>query len=174
MERSSTKAKKHLMLSALKENYGEVRSACREVGICRTTHYEWLKQDKEYRKVSMQFSLKGLAQKRTAIHKRQSANGYVYLIHCVGTSFYKIGISKIDYYARLSTMQSGCPYKLEFVDTMHSTQYQKLEKTLHAKFINKRIRGEWFDLDPESLSEVKAYFEQNSEPQTKIEFEWKR
>ena len=174
MERSSTKVKKRLMLSALKENYGEVRSSCREVGICRQTHYSWLKADKEYRKVSMQFSITGLAQKRPAIHKRQSANGYVYLIHCVGTSLYKIGISKIDYYSRLSTMQSGCPYELEFVDTMHSTQYQKLEKTLHAKFKNKRIRGEWFDLDSESLSEVKGYFKQNSEPQTKIEFEWKQ
>ena len=170
MEWLSTKVKKRLMLSALKDNYGEVKASCREVGIDRTTHYAWFKADQEYRKVAMQFSLTGLAQKQTAIHKRQSANGYVYLIHCVGTSFYKIGISKIDYYSRLSTMQSGCPYKLELVNTMHSTQYQNLEKTLHAKFKNKRIRGEWFDLDLESLSKVKGYFEQNSEPQTKIEF----
>ena len=161
------------MLSALKDNHGEVRAACREVGICRGTHYEWLKQDEEYRKVSMEHSLSGLAKKRTAIHKNQPANGYVYLVHCMGTNFYKIGISKIDYYARLASMQSGCPYELEFIDTIHSTQYRKLEKALHAKFRNKRIRGEWFDLDRESLSEVKRYFKENSEPQTKIQFEWK-
>jgi hypothetical protein len=41
--------KKVAMIEALKNSLGIVTSACETVGIDRTTHYRWLKDDEEYR-----------------------------------------------------------------------------------------------------------------------------
>ena len=52
MELNSTNStsKKELMLEALKKSLGIVTTACQTVGIDRGTHYNWLKDDPEYRK----------------------------------------------------------------------------------------------------------------------------
>jgi hypothetical protein len=42
--------KKKAMLEALKKSLGVVTSACIEVNIDRTTHYQWLKEDDNYKK----------------------------------------------------------------------------------------------------------------------------
>jgi hypothetical protein len=41
---------KKAMLQALEKSLGVVTSACKAVGINRSTHYEWLKTDEEYKK----------------------------------------------------------------------------------------------------------------------------
>jgi len=41
--------KKGAMLPALEKHLGVVTDSCQEAGICRTTHYRWLKEDPEYR-----------------------------------------------------------------------------------------------------------------------------
>lgn len=41
--------KKDLMLEALRKSLGIVTTACKEVGIDRSTHYEWLKTDSDYK-----------------------------------------------------------------------------------------------------------------------------
>jgi len=38
------------MIEAMEKNLGIVTTACKQVGIVRSTHYEWLKTNKEYRK----------------------------------------------------------------------------------------------------------------------------
>jgi hypothetical protein len=45
---NKTDTKKGQMLEALERSLGIVTSACTAVGIHRSTHYEWMKQDKEY------------------------------------------------------------------------------------------------------------------------------
>ena len=40
---------KKAMLTALKENYGRVTRSCEAVDIARQTHYNWLKDDPEYK-----------------------------------------------------------------------------------------------------------------------------
>ena len=52
MELNSTNStsKKELMLEALKKSLGIVTTACQTVGIDRGTHYNWLKDDPEYKK----------------------------------------------------------------------------------------------------------------------------
>lgn len=44
------KIKKKAMLEALESSLGIVSKACKDVGICRKTHYDWLKDDPEYAK----------------------------------------------------------------------------------------------------------------------------
>ena len=52
MELNSTNStsKKELMLEALKKSLGIVTTACQTVGIDRGTHYNWLKDDAEYKR----------------------------------------------------------------------------------------------------------------------------
>jgi hypothetical protein len=41
---------KKKMLEALKKTLGVVTTACNKANICRQTHYDWLKEDPEYKK----------------------------------------------------------------------------------------------------------------------------
>jgi len=172
MQQKKTKPLKYLMLQALKENFGNVKAASARVGIDRGTHYLWVRSDIEYRDESMRYSIQSLSNKKIHQEKPEFENGYVYLIKCVNTTFYKIGISKINYNARLSTMQSGCPYELKFINAIHSPDYRNIERVLHFKFQSKRIRGEWFDLDDIEFGILQKYFKEKSQPQSKIEFQW--
>lgn len=45
-----TEHNKKAMLRALEQSLGVVTTACKIVGIGRTTHYMWLEQDDEYKK----------------------------------------------------------------------------------------------------------------------------
>lgn len=41
--------KKKAMIEALEKNLGVISTACKAVGIDRKTHYNWLKDDEEYK-----------------------------------------------------------------------------------------------------------------------------
>ena len=171
MKQHLTKTKKRMMLQALKENYGNVRSAAIQVGIHRSTHYDWMRIDKDYRKMSVHGTIKSMSLRNRIPLQRKKTNGYVYLVHCKGTTYYKIGISKIDYHLRLSALQSGCPFELEMIYVIHANDYRKYEKKLHDMFKDTCVRGEWFDLDEASLDTVMKYLEDTHQPQMQIDFQ---
>ena len=159
------------MLKALQENNGDVSWAARHAGICRWTHYKWLRRDKVYESKSMPYLIlnKEIKWQKNVPAKRKKKSGYVYLIHCKEATFYKIGISKTNYSLRLKDLQIGCPFELEMVDVIHSVNYHKLEKELHNKFQEKFVRGEWYDLDDASLNKLMKYFEDTHQPQIQPE-----
>lgn len=47
---NKTEQRKKAMIEALEKSLGVVTTACKSVGIGRTTHYDWLEQDPEYKK----------------------------------------------------------------------------------------------------------------------------
>jgi hypothetical protein len=47
---SNIDIKKRLMIDALTKSLGIVTSAAKSVGICRDSHYDWYKSDKNYAK----------------------------------------------------------------------------------------------------------------------------
>ncbi len=49
MNEQTNTLKKELILQELQENLGNVQNACKKVGISRTTHYKWCKDDPEYK-----------------------------------------------------------------------------------------------------------------------------
>lgn len=177
MERYLTTARKHMMLQALKSHHGNVRAATREVGVHPTTHYDWMRTDEAYRSMSLQGSFNAMSSrdqiqktiKNRNAFKRKKINGYVYVIHCEGTTFYKIGISKKNYNDRLYNLQSGCPFELEMIYVSHSDDHRRLEKELHNKFKDKCVRGEWFDLDEASLNTLIKYLEDTHQRQMQAE-----
>lgn len=56
MSEQNLTLKKEAMIKALEKSLGVVTSACRSVGISRTTHYEWLQTDEEYNKAVQSLS----------------------------------------------------------------------------------------------------------------------
>lgn len=73
---------------------------------------------------------------------------YVYLMHDTSNNFYKIGISNNPSY-REKTLQSEKPT----IENKAAKKYpvrkiaESFEKSLHQTYADKRIRGEWFNLD---------------------------
>ena len=92
----------------------------------------------------------------------------VYLIRQENTFFYKIGYtSSTSAKGRLSSMQTGNPFKLHLVKEVKGNPY--IEKHLHGVFSKLRVRGEWYRFDYKDLKKVHIAFDNIKEQQKKYE-----
>ena len=80
---------------------------------------------------------------------------YVYLMQDTTNNYYKIGRSKTPQY-REKTLQSEKP-TIELLFFYEGSCEDEME--LHERFKEKRIRGEWFDINEEDIQVIKDYFE---------------
>jgi Meiotically Up-regulated Gene 113 (MUG113) protein len=71
--------------------------------------------------------------------------GYVYLVRA-HSGEYKIGRSK-DVSARLRNLATSTPFEFELIHKISADDCGLAERTLHARFSEKKIRREWFQLD---------------------------
>lgn len=81
--------------------------------------------------------------------------GYVYIIDYGNGKSFKIGHTSKDPEKRLSQISSGTvlmPMKLVFAVEFDNRVL--LEKILHSRLYDKKIQGEWFDLDFIELVEL--------------------
>jgi hypothetical protein len=85
----------------------------------------------------------------------------VYVMIDKNTGLYKIGRSN-NPTRREKTLQSEKP-TIELL--FHNSGFHFDETALHRKFADKRVRGEWFKLDADDLSEVKSYFADKEDTQ---------
>ena len=102
--------------------------------------------------------------RRSKIHRAQCnpkrqmytwhSSPYVYVVHCSGTSSYKIGISKIKPEYRLSQLQTGNPYLLRFVERIETDDVVNIELRIHRRWQHRRGIGEWFELNSTELQNV--------------------
>ena len=85
---------------------------------------------------------------------------YIYLIRIEGTNTCKIGHTKESKGPgrRLEELQTGCPFRLEYVDA-YLTEFMQVEKIIHRKFVTKKtteddveLLGEWFNLTDNDMS----------------------
>jgi hypothetical protein len=97
--------------------------------------------------------------------------GYIYLVHCENTNYYKIGISNSQYKNRLSTLQSGCPIKLHMIHVAHSLDYKNIEKKLHSKYRNNAHFGEWFIFEKNEIKNVIKSMNEMVKKQLLIDFQ---
>jgi len=80
---------------------------------------------------------------------------YVYLMHDTVNGYYKIGISNKPYY-REKTLQSEKPS----IELIASKKFpirkiaESIEKSLHSVYDDKRLRGEWFELDENDVKNI--------------------
>lgn len=100
--------------------------------------------------------------------KFKKGSGYVYIIKCEKFNYYKIGISKSTPKNRISNLQSGCPFKLDYVTIVHCEHYSLIEAQLHREYRDKNIRGEWFELLPTDLIDVIEFLNEKSTKQISL------
>lgn len=79
----------------------------------------------------------------------------VYIIRDVSvTNFCKIGRTN-DMNRRLSDFGVKLPFQLRLVYFIMTPHSHRLERQLHALFHDKRVNGEWFQLEPEDILRVR-------------------
>lgn len=78
---------------------------------------------------------------------------FVYLIKCV--NYYKIGISK-NPNTRRNTIQTHNPLDVKVCATLKADNAREIEQELHNLFLDKRSRGEWFELKHDDLTKLKV------------------
>ena len=66
---TNTNIQKKAMIEALEKSLGIVTSACKAVGIDRSTHYEWLKNDEQYKALVESISDIALDFAESKLHK---------------------------------------------------------------------------------------------------------
>ena len=77
---------------------------------------------------------------------------YVYSLFCIdsgGSGYVKFGFSRrID--QRLSQIRTSCPIPIEMVGLLEvkmERRQKAVEKGLHQRFKDRKVRGEWFSFD---------------------------
>lgn len=99
----------------------------------------------------------------------QDKAGHVYLIHAIGTSRFKIGLTqqgRMDKrFQELNGSQS--PYRLELVRVIDVMDRFEVEAELHRRFKRDRKHGEWFELK-NGTSEVERVMTQLENPKVGI------
>ena len=89
-------------------------------------------------------------------HKlKKSEKNKIYLMYSANTNYIKIGRSKKPK-IREKTLQGEDP-KLVLLTYWEAPS--EVEKSLHAKYSKKRIRGEWFNLHIGNLGEIRKIME---------------
>ncbi|MBW6482957.1 MAG: GIY-YIG nuclease family protein [Vicingaceae bacterium] len=86
----------------------------------------------------------------------KSEECYVYLMIDTVNNFHKIGISNSPEW-REKTLQSEKP-SIELIASKKFVSRNiasSIEKALHSTFADKRLRGEWFQLEPRDIEEIK-------------------
>jgi len=58
------------MIEALEKHLGVITTACKQVGIARSTHYEWYQKDKQYKKAVKEIENVALDFAESQLHKQ--------------------------------------------------------------------------------------------------------
>ena len=69
---------------------------------------------------------------------------YLYIIRC--REFYKIGVAN-DVESRLAQLSTGNPFPLEVQVLYEFENAEPIERALHQRYKENRVRGEWFKLE---------------------------
>ncbi len=84
---------------------------------------------------------------------RKPKKGYVYLLE--GGGHYKIGRAK-NPHNRSETIGTQLPYPVTLIHVVECADYEDYERSLHRRFAEKRLHGEWFDLSPEDIAYIQG------------------
>ena len=80
----------------------------------------------------------------------------VYLIKDTKTGYIKIGFTSVDVNQRLKSLQTGNPSKLKLLKVYDGNMQD--EQNLHKLFTNKKVGGEWFNLNFFDSMKISKYF----------------
>lgn len=80
-----------------------------------------------------------------------SYNVYLISARIDDTKLYKIGFTKRDVEKRIYEFKTGNCLEFDIEYVMNSKWGTKIEKRLHSQFKDKKISGEWFNLNEEDI-----------------------
>lgn len=156
------------ILEAIRE--GNTHATAAQVGgIHISTFYQWIKDRKDFGEsvvAAERDANRIIVQRRqrdlyVSCSPQKRGSGYVYLVHCDTTPYFKIGISKCDPSVRLSTLQTSCPLELHMIHVAYCDHRAYVESVLHDLYSSRRTRGEWFDMTgveiPDIIDAMDAY-----------------
>ena len=86
---------------------------------------------------------------------KQKKTGNVYLMKNGRNGYIKIGFTKNEPKFREKTFQSEEP-EVELINYWYGSMLD--EEKLHEKFAEKRLRGEWFNLNKDDINQIEEYF----------------
>lgn len=90
--------------------------------------------------------------RKQAMAARRKGVGYVYLMRGEN-GLHKIGRA-MNVEDRRAGLERSIPVKVEIVHKIACGDYINAEKILHARYAERRIRYEWFDLLPDQVAEI--------------------
>lgn len=102
---------------------------------------------------SLRYLIADLAGRGTWTITERVAPGYVYLIQSP-SGYYKIG-KTINPTNRMKTFTVKLPFEVEYLALIPTQDRHSLERELHKLFDNKRVNGEWFQLDANDVAHIK-------------------
>lgn len=88
--------------------------------------------------------------------KEASIDGFVYLLWCEYSAFFKIGFSAKNVRRRVMDISTNCPMPIRVVAVIPGSTYE--ESIMHRKLIKFRTNGEWFSLPEEVVWQVLHWF----------------
>lgn len=113
-----TEHHKKAMLEALEKSLGVVTTACKNVGIGRTTHYMWMDSDAEYRKAVKEIENVALDYAETKLHKQITKDNTTAIIFYLKTKGRKRG-----YVERQEISHEGLKtFEIEEIDEQDTSQ----------------------------------------------------
>ena len=93
-------------------------------------------------------------------HRAMTASrdyGFVYIIKSeTNPPQYKIGRSK-DPVSRIGKLEVKLPFDIEVLHLIETDSASSLEGYYHELYSDKRVRGEWFELDDQAIEELKQH-----------------
>jgi hypothetical protein len=91
MELTDMDIQKKAMIEALEKSLGVVTTACKQVGIARQTHYNWLKEDQQYKEAVDEISDVALDFAESKLHKQIGSDDTTAIIFYLKTKGKKRG-----------------------------------------------------------------------------------
>lgn len=113
-----------------------------------------LKKEQEAQRLEKRLERAGV---KAGERKPQKKAAQVYIIQMQNDApilTCKIGVSNAPE-KRLKALQTSNPHPLEIVHSFSADPAEEAEKCLHARYQHSQLNGEWFQLTPEQLNELR-------------------
>ena len=89
--------------------------------------------------------------------KTNKPSGHVYIMGNEEYGWYKIGYTTNPQQLRFTQVNSSLPFDMDFFETVYVYDPLENEQLLHKLWKHKHVKGEWFSLDEEDISNIKDY-----------------
>lgn len=89
---------------------------------------------------------------------KEEEPGYIYVI-TAGNGLSKIGLTRSTPEQRLKSLQTGAPSELVLAFSVCVDRPNYEEGNLHDRYASKRSHGEWFELTPNDIIDIRQLYE---------------